>query len=170
MRFRGSLKIIIYTSLIVGCSLTDVSIESQPSNRLSSIRLALTVARMASCGNFEYTDFQKSYSVFECQMEGDNPLSFTIWTFYDQATKNKIITNNFSSGETKWGREFPAFKTGPLYKAGAFYLISESGRFTNGGGLPENAIEQTAQDYANFPGEIVMPLQTNKKSVELKHN
>lgn len=139
------LHLVITALFVIAYLLTDVSTDLQPTNLVSATRLALTIARRANCGDFEYYDSQKSYSVFTCQMVVNaKDAMFAIYIFYDEASKNRMAIDFRSKDE--WG----------LYKIGSFYIISE---FTYlGKEKTEQERIKTAQDYANFPGLIVMPL------------
>jgi hypothetical protein len=165
MIFAGWLLLIGAKSGVIWSALwlplRDVPLDTQPHDKLSATRLALTLARAADCGNFEPQDFYQDHSVFTCQMIGNNSPSFIIWIFYNQAIKNKIATD-YRFGLENWMMEF--LKDSPLYKIGPFYLVSENIRFTNGDGIPEHAIQQTEDEYIDFPGVIVMLQKSNLTS------
>ncbi|MFZ2724684.1 MAG: hypothetical protein WAX77_00345 [Methylococcaceae bacterium] len=113
-----------------------VSFDKQPNDYWSAKRLALTVAKKASCNDFEYLREYETGVEFTC-LKSDFSF-FTLSIFYSQQLKEKYM------------KELSATKEWSTFKAGYFYIILENinSDHTN---IPE--------DYTDFSGELITPLK-----------
>ena len=112
--------------VLAGCSSSDVTLESRPTDADSAQDLAERVAETADCGSLEYFDTTKDGWSFTCQ-SGD--ASYQIWTVTDASAKRAVLTRIGLS---------------PAVKGGAYFLVKAS---TPTSGTPSG-------DLDRFPGEI----------------
>ncbi|MFI3222689.1 MAG: hypothetical protein QX191_06600 [Methylococcaceae bacterium] len=137
-QFRRWLQLTAILFLLNACSSShDVPFNSKPVDIESATNLAQSIAHIANCGSFENNSFNEDI-VFSCQMDiNKKDALFNIHIFYDKSEKNRMASH------LRLKREFASFKMGE------YYIISKS---------VEDGIKNTAQDYLNFPGEMVMSL------------
>jgi hypothetical protein len=111
--------------LLAGCSSSDVTLQSRPTDAGSAQALAELVAEKADCGGFEYYSDTKDRWSFTCQ-SGDD--SYEIWVVRDGSAKRAVLKSVGVS---------------PAVKVGAFFLVKS----TPSSGAPYG-------DLDRFPGEI----------------
>jgi hypothetical protein len=123
-----SLVLAAGTAALTGCSSSDVTLDSRPTDSDSAQGLAELVAQTADCGSFEYYDDAAMRWDFTCQ-DGDR--TFVIRTVGSSDVKRSTLQD--------W-----AGSASPV-KAGKFFLVQE---FEGSGGAG------TAADLEGFPGEL----------------
>jgi hypothetical protein len=117
---------VLAASLLVGCSSSDVTLQSRPTDADSARQLAELVAARAHCGSLEDFDETKDQWVFTCQ-SGD--ASYAIRVVPDGKAKRTVLG---LVGAT------------PPVKAGAYYLVQAA---TNQDGTASGGLER-------FPGDL----------------
>jgi hypothetical protein len=112
--------------LLGGCTSSDVTLESRPTDADSAQDLAELVAEKAECGSFEYYDDTKDQWVFTCQ-SGD--ASYDIRVVPDEDARRAVLQLTGASSPVK---------------AGAYFLVQAAARAD---GQPSGALDR-------FPGEV----------------
>jgi hypothetical protein len=111
--------------LLAGCSSSDVTLDTRPTDADSAQALAELVADTAGCGSFEYYDDTQDQWAFTCQ-SGD--ASYDIRVVPDEDAKRAVLQQLGAS---------------PPVKAGAYFLAQAAQ--VNG---------EASGDLERFPGEI----------------
>lgn len=139
---------IVVGFLIMMYAMITAPLDSQPTGRISAARLALSIARVADCGDFEYYDTHPDYYAFTCQKiinkEEEGDVMFILYSFYSKEGRDKLIKK--LSGE----------KSTSLFKVGDFFVIQSTDSFDAGEAMtPIHRVNKT--DYDSFPGEFSIP-------------
>jgi hypothetical protein len=112
--------------LIAGCSSTDVTLDSRPTDADSAQALAELVAETAQCGSFEYFNDTPHEWAFTCQ---SGEASYDIRVVPDEGAKRAVLQ---------------ALGSAPPVKEGAYYLVQAA---TNEDG-------SASGDLDRFPGDV----------------
>lgn len=114
--------------LLAGCSSSDVTLQSRPTDADSAQNLAELVAGKADCGSDEYYDDTKDTRSFTCPSGED---SYQIWTVRDAGARQAVLSR---------------IGLAPAVKGGAHFLVKST---------PSS--RQPYGNLDRFPGEIQRP-------------
>jgi hypothetical protein len=117
--------VVVAGVLLAGCSSSDVTLQSRPTDADSAQALAELVAEKADCGSVEYYNIAKDTWSFTCQ-SGD--ASYDIWTVGNASARRAVLRRIGLS---------------PAVKGGAYFLVK-----------PARTSGEPPSDLDRFPGEI----------------
>jgi hypothetical protein len=112
-----------------GCSSSDVTLESRPTDADSARDIAELVARTADCGSVEYYDDTTDHWTFTCQSGRSGEHSYEIAVVRDDRAKFTVLD--------EWGGT-------PPVRVGAYFLVQAA----------RNVDGSASGDVDRFPGEI----------------